>query len=198
MPRTNWDTKFCTCVISFVTHVTSDPVPNRSSCRKEKVMILRKQSFRIALPIFCPGRWTKTLLSEPQRPPNNTRPIICSPSVQIRFKLPAPPLCKPRMPSSTIRRIMLGWIRSISTSPTMNRPARMVKGKYRRIYRYISMPPFACHAANVRCAVNVRHNVFCHDICVRGARRGAHSSLKNGFPNLHGFFQEARAVFAYA
>ena len=27
MPRTNWDTKFCTCVMSLVTRVTSEPAP---------------------------------------------------------------------------------------------------------------------------------------------------------------------------
>ena len=56
MPRTNWDTKFCTCVMSFVTRVTREPVPKESTCGKENVMMFRKQSLRISLPMFCPVR----------------------------------------------------------------------------------------------------------------------------------------------
>ena len=54
MPRTNWETKFCTWVISLVTRVTNEPVPNWSSWGKENCIIRRKQSLRISLPMFWP------------------------------------------------------------------------------------------------------------------------------------------------
>lgn len=56
IPRTKLDTKFCTWVMSLVTRVTREPVPNRSTWGNEKVMMLRKASFRISFPMFCPDR----------------------------------------------------------------------------------------------------------------------------------------------
>ena len=54
MPRTNWETKFCIWVMSLVTRVTNQPVPNWSSWGKENCIIRRKQSLRISLPMFWP------------------------------------------------------------------------------------------------------------------------------------------------
>ncbi len=108
IPRTNSETNACTCVISLVTLVIREPVPKRSSCGKENAIILRKQSFRISLPIFWLDMCTKALFREPHRPPNRTRPIISSPSIQTRCRLGAPPLLMPRTPSSTIRLMIPG------------------------------------------------------------------------------------------
>lgn len=47
-PRSNSETKACTCVISLVTLVTREPVPKRSGCGKENDIILPKQSFLIS------------------------------------------------------------------------------------------------------------------------------------------------------
>ena len=132
MPRTNWEMKFCTWVMSLVTRVTREPAPSRSTWGKEKVMIRRKQSLRISLPMFCPALCTNTLFIDPQKPPNSTSPTICSPSRQISVRSPAPPLFSPSTPSSTIRLMMPGWIRSISTSPTMQAAASTAKCRYRR------------------------------------------------------------------
>ena len=62
--------------MSLVTRVTSEPVPTCPTCGKEKVMILRKQSFLISLPTFWLAICTNTLLSKPQSPPKSTRTII--------------------------------------------------------------------------------------------------------------------------
>ncbi len=162
IPRINVETKFCTWVMSLVTLVTKEPVPKRSSCGKENVMILRKQSFRISLPIFWLDTWTNALLREPHKPPNRTRPIICNPSIQIRCRLGAPPLCTPRTPSSTIRLIIPGCIKSMSTSPIINKPAAMAKNRYRLIYFHMINFLRACgnlHDAHAHHGVYDHHDV---------------------------------------
>ena len=124
MPRTNWDTKFWTWVMSLVTRVTREPVLKASIWGKEKDIIRRKQSFRMLLPMFWPAMWTNTLLREPHSPPNSTSRIIRRPSCQMRAMLPTPPFSRPRTPSSTIRLMIPGWVRSMDTSPTMKRAAK--------------------------------------------------------------------------
>lgn len=129
MPRTNWETKFCTWVISLVTRVTKVPAPNLSIWEKEKAMLCRNASLRISLPMFWPDRWTNTLFMEPQNPPNSTSPIICRPRMKMSFRSPTPPVSRPSTPSSTMRLMIPGCTRSISTSPTINSPAMTARGR---------------------------------------------------------------------
>ena len=110
--------------------IPPEPVPNRSIWGKEKVMIRRKQSFRISFPTFWLVRWTNMLFREPHSPPSITRPIMASPRVRIRSSPPAPAASSCSTPSSTIRRISPGWSRSMETSPTMNRAAGTAKYRY--------------------------------------------------------------------
>ena len=130
MPRTNCAARFCTWVMSLVTRVTRDPVPKRSICGKEKVMIRRKQSFRISLPMFWLVRCTNILFRAPHAPPNKTSRIMMSPSLTISSSPPAPEASSFSTPSSTIWRISPGWSRSMETSPTMNKAAGMAKYRY--------------------------------------------------------------------
>ena len=141
IPRINWATKFCIWVMSLVTRVTSEPVPNRSIWGKEKHMIRRKQSFRISLPMFWLARWANMLFREPHIPPNSTRPTMVRPRVKIRSNPPAPAASSRSTPSSTIRRISPGCSRSMETSPTMNRAAGMAKYRYFLTYFHILFLP---------------------------------------------------------
>ena len=151
MPRTNCERKFCTCVMSLVTRVTSEPVPMESICGKEKAIIRRKQSLRMSLPTFCPAYCTTTLFIEPQKQPRSTNPTICRPSRQIRPMSPTPPLERPSTPSSTISLMRLGCRRSMHTSPTMKSAPSTPRGMYLRTYFHIMRrrPPFgACRRAD--------------------------------------------------
>ena len=142
MPRTNSDRSVCTCVMSLVTRVTSEPVPKRSICGKEKVMIRRKQSLRMSLPTFCAAMCVNTLFSEPHNPPKSTRPIIRMPSVRMRCRSPTPPLAVPSTPSSTMRLMIVGWMRSMLTSLTMNAAASRANRTYFLTYfSMLSVPP---------------------------------------------------------
>ena len=129
-PRTIWETRRSTWVTSLVMRVMREPVPKLSIWGKEKVMILRKVSLRSSFPIFWLAILTNTLLREPKQQPISTMPIICAPTFQISSRLPVPLLCSPKTPSSTMRLISPGWIKSISTSPPMNRAASTAKCAY--------------------------------------------------------------------
>ena len=127
MPRTNWAMRRSTWVTSLVMRVMREPAPKLSIWGNEKVMIFRKVSLRRSLPMFWLAMLTNTLFREPKQQPMSTMPIIWTPRCQISSRLPTPLLFRPSTPSSTMRRIRPGCIKSISTSPPMNSAAIIAK-----------------------------------------------------------------------
>ena len=109
----------CIWVTSLVRRVTREPVENRSVCSKLRSMTRRKQSFRTSLENF----WLATVLNTPhrmpQQAPRTTRPIIRAPRLMTSPRSPTPLLWRPSTPSSTMRLMRLGCMRSMVTSPIM-------------------------------------------------------------------------------
>ena len=124
-------TMFCTWVTSLVRRVTSEPVEKRSVCWKERFMMRLNRSLRRSLPKPCAAMLANTPHSTPDKPPASTVRIIFTPMEMISaISLFSTPL-------STISAIMSGWIRSIATSPAINRGASRQQIQY--FFTYFSM-----------------------------------------------------------
>ena len=129
-------------ILSLVTLVISEPVENLSVCSKENDIILLNASFLISLPNCCAERFANTPDITPHRPPMATNNTILSPKPSTISRLPTPPLLIPNTPSSIIRLISSGCIRSILTSPIIKRGARIVHSQY--FLRYLTINVFSC------------------------------------------------------
>ena len=130
-------TKFCSCVISFVTLVIREPVENLSVCSKEKDIILLNVSFLTSLPNCCAERLANTPDITPHTPPAATKSTILIPVPSMISRFPTPPLLIPSTPSSIIWLISSGWIRSMLTSPIIKSGASIVNNQY--FFKYLSI-----------------------------------------------------------
>ena len=114
----------CTKITSLVSRVTKDPVEILSVCSNDKCMIFLNKSFLRSLANPCVTTLAKAPHKIPLRPPRITVRIIFIPTDMIKEISPF------NTPLSTMSAIISGWIRSIATSPIMQRGARIQKNQY--------------------------------------------------------------------